>query len=96
MKNKNCGNHTQAMTATLFRHLNEQVPWKRQGLQVTYVICWRRVYVYVYDLSDHERIRQRADDGNALNFNTMLDTQGWCKGPRRKNMPIYGARTLIS
>ena len=24
MKNKNGGNHTQAMTATLFRHLNEQ------------------------------------------------------------------------
>ena len=50
----------------------------------------------VYDLSGHERIRQRADDGNALNFNTMLDTQGWCKGPRRKNMLIYGARTPIS
>ena len=24
MKNKNGGNHTQARTATLFRHLNEQ------------------------------------------------------------------------
>ena len=50
----------------------------------------------VHDLSGHERIRKRADDGNALNFNTMLDTQGWCNGPRRKNMLIYGARTPIS
>ena len=83
MKNKNCGNHTQAMTATLFRHLNEQGykfhdndrDCKSRTLFVGGERCPGQK-TKVYDLSGHERIRQRADDGNALKFNTMLDTQG--------------------